>query len=833
MKCSLNEILPFVDKPGRYIGGEVNAKKKDSKHIRLRVALAFPDVYEVGMSHLGLQILYALLNNQPDVIAERVFAPWPDMERYLRKMGVPLYTLESGTSLSSFDVIGFSLQYELSFTNVLTMLDLGGIPIRSEDRRNGHPIVIAGGPCAFNPMPMSSFVDAFVIGEGEEVILEIAKTVIEAKDRRFSRSAILKALSELEGVYVPSIHKGAQLIKKRVIADLNVYAEPSSPVVPIIRTIHDRAVLEIARGCTRGCRFCQAGMVWRPIRERNLSVLINMAEQVIMATGYNELSLLSLSSGDYSRIEELLTMLVDLFYERRIALALPSLRVETLTRNMVESIKKVRKTSFTLAPEAGSDRLRRIINKGNTEEELMETLERVFDAGWQSVKLYFMIGLPGENSSDIEGIADIAFKATQRIGKKGEITVNISTFVPKPHTPFQWERQLSLNESKEKLNLLKRYLRSKRFKVKWHSPEMSFLEGIFSRGDEKLCDLVEKAYNLGCRFDAWGDQLNFPLWEKAIELAGIKPESYLGPRRIDTDLPWEFIDTGLTKQFLLDELQMAHQGKQTPDCRFSDCTSCGVCASLRVYNTRAKEKEEEEETDEPKRISRKIKNFRIKYTKEGLARFLSHIDVSQALCRAFCRAGIIFQFSEGFHPHPRISFATATSVGMQSSGEYADIRISPPEISLPELLVKINTALPAGLSVVEMVEVPEKSPKTATIVKGFQYSCWLPKGIPAEQWEDMERRVSEFMGAQIFEIIHGYTDKCESKKMRNIRPLVESLLIDREREVVYMRLALTPEGGVRPIDVLIQVLNIPLNLAKMTKIIKEETFLSQFLLTNG
>ncbi|MDD5168945.1 MAG: TIGR03960 family B12-binding radical SAM protein, partial [Syntrophales bacterium] len=398
------EILASVEKPGRYIGGEINAVRKDHGSCRLSVALAFPDAYEVGMSHLGLQILYTILNREADIVAERVYAPWPDMERLMRSNGLPLSSLESGTPLSAFDLIGFSLQYELSFTNVLTMLDLGGVPLRRRDRREGDPIVIAGGPCAFNPAPMEMFIDAFVIGEGEEALMDVARTIMAAKRRTGRRQAMLQELAKIEGLFVPSVHTSADRIGKRIVKDLDTYAVPCSPLAPLMKTVHDRVTLEIARGCTRGCRFCQAGMVWRPVRERSPKLLQTMADAMLAATGQDELSLLSLSSGDYSGIEPLLSTLMDRYYSRRIALALPSLRVETLTQKLIDDIRRVRKTSFTLAPEAGTQRLRNAINKGNTEADLLDTAGRVFDAGWRAVKLYFMIGLPGETAEDIDGI---------------------------------------------------------------------------------------------------------------------------------------------------------------------------------------------------------------------------------------------------------------------------------------------------------------------------------------------------------------------------------------------------------------------------------------------
>ena len=408
---SIEEILPLVQKPGRYIGGEINSIRKDRADCLLTFALAFPDTYEIGMSHLGLQILYSILNDIPEVAAERVYAPWPDMESLMRAGGITLASLETGTPLSEFDIVGFSLQYELSYTNVLNMLDLGNVPIYAADRKGAIPVIIAGGPCVFNPRPMAPFFDAFAIGEGEGVIGEIARAVITGKERGLARSDLLGLLAEIEGIWVPSLHSGDRKIRKRAITDLETWRGPSRPIVPLVGTVHDRITLEIARGCTRGCRFCQAGMVWRPVRERSPGTLKEMAREMLSSTGHDEMSLLSLSSGDYSCIEHLLTSLMDEYYDKRIALALPSLRVETLTNRLIDQIKRVRKTSFTLAPEAGTQRLRDVINKGNTEEALLTTVRKVFEAGWKSIKLYFMIGLPSETQEDLEGIVDLAYKA--------------------------------------------------------------------------------------------------------------------------------------------------------------------------------------------------------------------------------------------------------------------------------------------------------------------------------------------------------------------------------------------------------------------------------------
>jgi radical SAM family uncharacterized protein/radical SAM-linked protein len=823
------ELLLAVEKPSRYAGGEVNAIRKEEAHCRLRFALAFPDAYEVGMSHLGLQILYSVLNGLPQVCCERCYAPWPDMEALLRKRRFPLCSLESQRPLAAFDIVGFSLQYELSYTNVLMMLELGGIPLRREERREGHPLIIAGGPSVFNPSPMSAFIDAFVIGEGEEAVGEIAAAVMAIRVRSGKRREQLDALAGISGVYVPAVHRSDERIRKRIISDLDAWRLPLCPIVPLMKTIHDRVTLEIARGCTRGCRFCQAGMVWRPVRERTPAVLEEMAEAMLRTTGHDEISLLSLSSGDYTLIEPLLETLMNRYYTRRVALALPSLRAETLTPKLIEAIRRVRKTSFTLAPEAGTQRLRDIINKGNREDEFLTTTERVFAAGWKAVKLYFMLGLPGEREEDLEGIVDLAFKALRMARNRGQITVNLSTFVPKPHTPFQWQRQIGIGETATRQEFFRRRLKSRNVNVKWHDARMSLLEGTLSRGGEEAGRLIEAAFRLGCRFDGWSDRFRYDLWEEAYRRTGIAPEASLRERSLTERFPWERIETGVNREFLLSETLRAEEGKSTPDCRRAECSRCGVCDHRIIRVTTAP-------VDSP--IGAFVstysgtgekpgveKTYRLRFTKLGPARFLSHIELSTALSRAIILSGISFVYSQGFHPHPRISFATATAVGMESKGEFADIRIQDRGEKSGALIARINTSLPSGVAVTAMQELYPHALSLAEIVAGFDYDLILPDDVDREEIERIGDAIQAFREAESFAVTR---ESKEKSVVKDIRPFVAALTLDRAFRRIRLSAHFGPKGTIRPTELLAGALGIAPETLHRIRIVKTGTLLARF-----
>jgi radical SAM family uncharacterized protein/radical SAM-linked protein len=593
-------LLARVEKPGRYLGNEPGSVRKTADDVALRVALAFPEVYEIAQSHPGLQLLYDLLNRRTDVYAERVYAPWFDLEAVLREHAHPLVSLETYTPLSDFHIVGFSLQYELTYTNVLAMLDLGGIPLRAADRRADHPLVIAGGPCAFNPEPLADFLDAVLLGDGEEAIEQICDVYLEW-DRR-DRRTLLEAMARVAGVYVPAFYapryaadgrlQGIEpigthrphIIEKRVLRDLDRVPIPQTYVAPNIKVVHGRPSLEVMRGCVKGCRFCQAGYIYRPLRERDPRRVLEQAERAINATGTDEMSLLSLSTGDYSCVNPVLTDLMNRFAADRVAVSLPSTRVDALAPTLLEQIRRVRKTGFTLAPEAGSQRLRDIIQKEYQESELIEAARQIFGLGWRALKLYFMIGLPGETEDDIVGIADLAAKVATAGGRRCEVTASVSTFVPKPHTPFQWAAQIDIAETEARQSLLRRELARRRIRFKWHDARTSYLEGIFSRGDRRLGQLLLAAYRRGCRFDGWTEHCRFDEWEQAIAEVQITPAAYLGRRHLNETLPWDHLGCGVTKDFLRRELAFAVEGKLTPDCSIERCTYCGACDFTAVKN---------------------------------------------------------------------------------------------------------------------------------------------------------------------------------------------------------------------------------------------------------
>jgi len=736
MKQDIEDLLPLVAKASRYLGNEINAIKKDPATVDLTFAFAFPDTYEIGMSHLGLQILYNVLNSMPQVACERAFAPWPDMEAEMKAAGLPLATLESGIPLSSCDIVGFSLEYELCYATVLRMLALAGIPLKAAERDSSWPLVIAGGPSTCNPEPVADFFDAFIIGEGEEVLQEVCSAVMTWKNSGQDKASLLNILADIPGVYVPSffsvtysdngtiagiepLKKGYAQVEKRVIKNLTDAPWSIRPVVPYMQIIHDRAGIEIARGCSRGCRFCMAGMIYRPVREKNIDRLCELSRDTLAGTGYEELGLLSLSSGDYSRVQPLLSALIREHSSQKIALSLPSLRVESLTQELIHEIKQIRKTGFTIAPEAGTQRLRNVINKGFTDEEILATATRIFSAGWNLIKLYFMIGLPTETTEDIEGIVKLC-REIARLDRRKNLNVSIATFVPKPQTPFQWEGCEHRDSIIKKQQYIKESLRSRTVQVKYHDHRLSLLEAVFSRGDRRLSEVLVEAQKLGAGYDAWSEHFKPEIWEQAFKNAGINTAFYLKEKNTTEILPWDHISFGLSREFLLSERDKSSTGVTTDDCRRGTCTGCGVCqatgaqpqatlpgaSELPASSTRV---------PQPDTVFR----YRLIYTKKGPARFISHLEFSSSFSRSLRRAGLPLRYSQGFHPLPRVTFHEALSVGIECGEARCDIELNE-HIPAAEILQKLAPQLPAGIAIITVEENILKTGGSPDTLKAYK-----------------------------------------------------------------------------------------------------------------
>ncbi|HID88743.1 MAG TPA: TIGR03960 family B12-binding radical SAM protein [Anaerolineae bacterium] len=600
----IERLLLHVQRPGRYVGEEVNVVRKDWDATPIRVCLAFPDIYDLGMSNLGIQVLYDILNRVEGVLAERTYAPWPDMAVEMRRAGVPLYSLESFHAVADFDILGFSLPYEVLYTNLLEMLDLAGLPLLSVERDERHPLVVAGGHATFNPEPMADFVDAFVIGDGEEVVVELVEAYRRTRDR--SREEQLSALARIEGVYVPRFYDVAYNpdgtvaevrpnrpnvrlpIRRRIVPVLP--PPPTRQLVPNVSVTHDRGVIEIQRGCTRGCRFCHAGMVTRPVRERPLEEILKAVDEILAQTGYEEIALLSLSSADYSRIGELVQALNRRYGGQHLSISLPSLRIESFSVDLADGIGRGRRTGFTFAPEAGTERMRSVINKPIPTGQMLEVAREVFARGWRTVKLYFMIGLPGETWADVEAIADLtlAVRAEGRRvhGRRAQVNVSVSTFVPKPHTPFQWAPLASLDEIRAKQQLLQRRLRGGGLKISWNEPRMSLLEAVLSRGDRRLGQVVRRAWEQGARFDGWDEWFDWGAWAAALAEAGLDAGFYAHRQRgLEEVFPWDHIQTGVRKGYLRREWERSRRAEPLPDCRGRTCYGCGILTAYGAMRT--------------------------------------------------------------------------------------------------------------------------------------------------------------------------------------------------------------------------------------------------------
>jgi radical SAM family uncharacterized protein/radical SAM-linked protein len=817
----LERILPRVQKPARYIGGEWNSVVKDPSRVAIRMALAFPDTYELGMSHLGLRILYSLLNSRPDIWAERVFCPWLDMEAELRKAGLPLTTLESETPLGRFDVVGFSLQYELNYTNILTMLDLGGIPLRVADRGEGDPLVIGGGSMAFNPEPLCDFMDCILVGDGEELILDFLARLKLLRRQGMTRAETLRELAGVPGVYVPSLYPAAVdpqsgfllpqpaaglpfPVSRRILYDIDRFPFPDDVVVPFNEIVHDRVSVEIMRGCTVGCRFCQAGIIYRPVRERSPESIKAVLEKSLRRTGFDEVSLTSLNSGEYGSVADLIADLMDDFQEDRTSLSLSSLRPSSLNERIAEQIRRVRKTGFTMAPEAGTQRLRDVINKGTSERDILFGAENAFRQGWEMLKLYFMIGLPTETDEDIQGILDLAHKilklGRQHAGRAARITVSASSFIPKPHTPFQWLPMEAPEVLREKQSRIRSGLRNTSFHFKWHDVEISWLEGIFAKGDRTLGRTLLRAWERGCRYDGWTEQFRYRDWVEALNESQVDPHRFLY-QRLTTDArhPWAHIDSGVSDRYLAKELELSLASVPTDTCGIDKCYGCGSfarqCLSGELVPGRMEEKLEIEPPrpippppPPPPRF-----RYRARYHKLGRMKYLSHLELSRTMIRAFRRAEIPLSYTEGFHPMPRFAFASALAVGVESQGEYVDFETTRP---MDDRMIggRINSSLPSGLGLEEVVPVESGAPGLGDLVNAARYTARLEACGPSLAQE----LAGKLRGATEIKVMRERKGRSEEL---DILPSIHRIDA-REDGTVEMVLRLGGSGNARPDDVL-------------------------------
>ena len=773
------EFLPFVNKPGRYIGNEYNVILKDADQVGIRVALAFPDVYELGMSYVGFDILYHVLNSKPEIWAERVYAPWFDGEEVLREKNIPLFSLESRTSLAEFDWIGFTLQYELTYSNILNMLDLAGIPLRTRDRNGKWPLIIGGGPSAYNPEPLADFFDAFLLGDGEEAVLDICDIMKAGKNTGKNREQLLQDLKNVSGLYIPALY-GVEVnqygdfqkvvpsqvdipprIQKRILPVLESKNYSIKPLVPLIETTHDRLSLEIMRGCTEGCRFCNAGMIYRPMRERPVEDIIHQSHEAIQHSGFSELSLLSLNTSDYQDLHWLMMKEKMLLAEERLSFNFPSLRLDGLTSDMVDFVKTFKKAGFTFAPEAGSQRLRNVINKNIQEKDLLDALKLVLDNGWKLVKFYFMIGLPTEKEEDLVAIVDLMKKCLNIAStyKDVNFNVSISPFSPKPHTPFQWEKQELPEELERKSRFLLGKLPSGRISVSWRDGYTSSLETIFNRGGRELAEVLEDSWRNGARFDGWKEGFDWARWENVFQSQGINWKKYLKPLSVSLPLPWDHLDMGISKQFLQKEKLRAYEGRSSADCRDAVCLGCGLQRKefeklVACYREEADQVKKTVSTgasgqsaiSKPESVQsfgrssrRRVSNttpvkkkLRLRFTKTGLTRFLSHLDLVRLFDRAARRAKISLVYSQGFHPRPKMAFGPPLSLGVGSVAEYVDLEA---EMGFEgDIQNRLNDALPAGIQILTWKTVFSKIPSLSAAINRQVYETYLEDLVVPEEW---------------------------------------------------------------------------------------------------
>ena len=797
------DILQQVEKPSRYLGTELNSTHKDPSKVDVRLNLVFPDMYDLGLGNVGVLIMYALLNQRDWCWCERAYAPAPDMEAALRERGLPMFASESKDSLLAFDGIGFTLQSELNYTNILNIIDMAPMPLRWKDRGDEHPILFAGGPSVYNPEPLAPFLDFFVMGEGEAVIIEIAEVFRAMKGR--SRREKLKAFAQLEGVYVPEFYPFETLadgsilpaldgpkIRKRLVDDLDGSFFPTNYIVPFTQQVHDRIGLEVLRGCTQGCRFCQPGMVTRPVRERSLKNIDELMQKTLEQTGYEEVSLLSLSTCDYSRPKQLVDMAARRAHADNVSVSLPSLRLDSFSVDLADRVAGPRRTGLTFAPEAASPRLRAVINKWIPDEELLTMSYEAYQRGWNHVKCYFMIGLPTERDEDIEAIVDLCervVKLGKLVNPKASVNLGVSTFVPKPFTPFQWAEQISPEETLRRQDILHdAFRRNPNIKFGKHDPWITWIEGILGRTDRRAADVLEAAWRNGARHESWGEYLNLEAWKKAIEETGFDVEHAFRQRDLEERLPWDHIDLLLDAEWFKEDWRNAMELQHAPDCRAGKCHMCGVinkerevCVSMlkRQKAGRIEEQNFEYTVDEPFTEPEPAQRLRFRIGRAGEAVWLSHLELMNAWIRSLRRARAPLSYSQGFHAHPKITFASAPPVGEESNGDYMDIVLRE-RVDAGELLTRLKGAVPDGFRVFDATEVPLKAASLMSSVAGYSYTLYA-----SADEHTVRDRIAQMLGAP--EILVERRAKGKNKKGKrrmsetmvdiDVRPMIQSLEI--------------------------------------------------------
>jgi radical SAM family uncharacterized protein len=736
----IREVLPLVTKPIRYTGGEYNALLRDLDPARVSWVLSMPEVYEIGMSNYGLRILYSIVNRLENAVCERCYAPWPDFGTALKGAGLPLYALESKRPVAEFDILGVSLQSELGYTNLLYLLDLCQIPLRRTEREHG-PVVVAGGPCTVNPLPMSDFMDVFVIGDGEDPVRDI-NNVFAGWDRR-DRSELLSRLARVAGLYVPGFSSGT--VTRRVMMELKEDDSPYPPVVPICEITHDRLTVEIARGCTRGCRFCQAGMLNRPMRFRPVDMIVRMAERGIRATGWEEISLLSLSALDYPDLLGLVKQLNSRLKERRVSISLPSTRGEDFTSELAVNLQEVKKAGLTFAPETGSERLRGFMNKHISEVRIMESVRNALDAGWNGVKLYFMVGLPGETDADVAEIGRFVNELA-KLCRGRPVRFNLSPFVPKPHTPLQWAGFGGVAETRERIDRVKASINRRNVKAKWENPECSFVQALLARGDQKVGRVIERVYREGGIFQEWTEHFRYGLWIESCTECGVDPQDYLSERKPEAKLPWDFIDVGVSREFLAREYANAKAGKVTPDCASGDCSNCGACPDMKPPERPRPGAAAEVSADlsaygrrpRPVQSFQELRTrFRVRYAVDESYRFAAHLDRVRSFYRALRRSELPIAYTKGFAPKPMLSFGPPLPVGVTSTGEYMDVYTAYHYSG--NIVRDLGTFLPKGLRIVAARPIAREDPSLGRIVNRARYDVKIPAAFAGEFAELAER----------------------------------------------------------------------------------------------